>query len=152
MLPWLAIALVLVVAIILAAVVSSRRTPDGEPDVADVADDKASSSNERMPLLSDLEKLDLLREDPDRVKDLLPRHEGQYKRRKEYGLLQRNVDVERVDHGHTYMFVYTRSIDDKGNKMLHYDVDRTTGWSSLWHVSGSSFRTFTSGGRLPFTG
>jgi len=133
MLPWLAIALVLVVAIILAAVVSSRRTPDGEPD----ADDKASSSNERMPLLSDLEKLDLLREDPDRVKDLLPRHEGQYKRRKEYGLLQRNVDVERVDHGHTHMFVYTRSIDDKGNKLLHYDVDRTTGWSSLWHVSGS---------------
>jgi anti-sigma-K factor RskA len=60
MLPWLAIALVLIVAIILAAVVSSRKTD--EPDVADVAEvDKGSSTNERMPLLSDLEKLDLLR-------------------------------------------------------------------------------------------
>jgi predicted membrane chloride channel (bestrophin family) len=136
MLPWLAIALVLIVAIILAAVVSSRKTD--EPDVADVAEvDKGSSTNERMPLLSDLEKLDLLRENPDRVKDLLPRQEGQYKKRKEYGLLQKNVEAEHINHGTTYMFVYTRSIEGYGNKMLHYDVDRTTGWSAIFNVSGS---------------
>merc|ERR1719375_2637345 len=90
-----------------------------------------------MPLLSDLEKLDLLRENPDRVKDLLPRQQDQYKKRKEYGLLQKNVDAEHINLGFTYMFVYTRSIEGHGNKMLHYDVDRTTGWSALWHVSGS---------------
>jgi predicted membrane chloride channel (bestrophin family) len=138
MLPWLAIVLVLVVAIILAAVVSCRKTD--EPDVADVTDaGKESSvlSGERMPLLSDLEKLDLLRENPDRVKDLLPRQQGQYRSRKEYGLLQQNVDAENIKLGSTYMFVYTRSLEGKGTKLLHYDVDRTTGWSALRHVSGS---------------
>jgi len=138
MLPWLAIVLVLVVAIILAAVVSSRKTD--EPDVSNVTDREKESStgaDERLPLLSDLEKLDLLRENPDRVKDLLPRQQGQYKRRKEYGLLQKNVDAEHVNLGFTYMFVYTQSIEGGGTKMLHYDVDRTTGWTALWHVSGS---------------
>jgi len=143
MLPWLAIALVLVVAIILIAVVSSRKTED--PDVADVAEagkascpnSNAGGSDERMPLLSDLEKLDLLRENPDRVKDLLPRQPGQYKSRQNYGLLQRNVEAEQVNLGFTYMFVYTRSLEGGGKKVMHYDVDRTTGWSALWHVSGS---------------
>jgi len=135
MLPWLAIALVLVVAIILAAVVSCRKTE--EPDVTDVADESSKASNERVPLLSDLEKLDLLREDPDRVKDMLPKLPSQYKDRPGYGLLQRNMETEKYDLGFTYMFVYSRSLEGNGKKMLHYDVDRTTGWSALWHVSGS---------------
>jgi predicted membrane chloride channel (bestrophin family) len=138
MLPWLAIALVLVVAIILAAMVSCRKAD--EPDVADVGGQSSSaagSANERVPLLSDLEKLDLLRENPDRVKDLLPRMPAQYKDRKDYGLLQRNVETENIELGFTHMFVYTRNLEGKGTKMLHYDVDRTTGWPALWHVSGS---------------
>jgi predicted membrane chloride channel (bestrophin family) len=138
MLPWLAIVLVLVVAIILAAVVSSSRKTD-EPDVTDVAGDvgKDSEENERLPLLSDLEKLDLLQENPHRVKDSLPRGGDQYTRRKDYGLLQRNVESENIKYGFTHMFVYTRSLEGKGTKLLHYDVDRTTGWAALWHVSGS---------------
>jgi predicted membrane chloride channel (bestrophin family) len=138
MLPWLAIVLVLVVAIILAAVVSCRKTDD--PDVKDVADSNTGSANERAPLLSDLEKLDLLREDPDRVKDLLPRMPAQYKHREDHGLLQRNVEQEKIELGFTYMFVYSKRGFEGAEgqmKLLHYDVDRTTGWSALWHVSGS---------------
>merc|ERR1719443_1958089 len=38
------------------------------------------------------------------------------------------------------MFVYSKRGFEGAEgqvKMLHYDVDRTTGWSALWHVSGS---------------
>jgi len=145
MLPWLAIGLVLVVAIILAAVVSWRNKPNENPDVEDVPDfgegssrggSAAQGANERMPLLLDVENLDLLRENPDRVKDMYPREPSQYKKR-DYGLLQKNHDAEQVELGETYMFVTSGTLEGKGTKMLHYDVDRTTGWSALWHVSGS---------------
>jgi predicted membrane chloride channel (bestrophin family) len=136
MLPWLAIVLVLIVAIILAAVVSCRKT--NEPDVTDVAEGSSSvTAGERAPLLSDLEKLDLLRENPDRIKDMMPRMPAQYTNRKSYGMIQRNVEAEKPDLGSTYMFVYSGSLEGKGTKLLHYDVDRTTGWTALWHVSGS---------------
>ena len=54
--------------------------PPDKANLIDRPDFGSRGANERMPLLLDVENLDLLRENPDRVKDMYPRQPNQSSR------------------------------------------------------------------------
>jgi predicted membrane chloride channel (bestrophin family) len=71
-------------------------------------------------------------------KPLLAEHA---KLREDYGELQKNFDVEQGEEGYTHLYSYQKRSQDIGGamKMLRYDYSLTTGWTALFHISGTAF-------------
>jgi len=62
--------------------------------------------------------------------------------RTNHGLLEKNFNSESIDVGASHMFAYSnRDISGRPHKkMIHYDIDRTTGWSALVNLSGTCLK------------
>jgi len=68
-------------------------------------------------------------------------HETRVDPDKDHGVLQTNYEKEHIEFGKSHMFQFSKKgmhgKERVHKKMLHYDIDRTTGWSSLFNLSGS---------------
>jgi len=70
------------------------------------------------------------------ARDNMLRHYETYTSYEDHGLLQPNYDKEQLSQGSTSMYEYSKmGFEERHEKMLFYNVDRTTGWAALFNLS-----------------